>query len=283
MSTKTKINAIIRYGILVLVGFILVYPLLWMVGSAFKENIDIFGNLNIFPPVGRGTTRHFPDAWQITSQNNMAFYYLNTLRFVIPRVIGQVISCTLTAYAIARYKFPGKKIVLTLVIITLLMPDLAFRIPLFMMFRDWGILDSFLTLYIQEMFAVGSFFVFMILQFMRTIPTELDEASYIDGCNAIQTLVYVLIPILRPILITVALLTFMWGMNDFQGPLIFLNSPENRVLAQALSGLMTGEGQEIIFGRVFAGAFMAMIPTLAIFFAASKFFVDGIASSGGKE
>jgi len=279
---KATVNAILRYAILIAVGLILSYPLFWMIGSSFKHNIDIFGNLAIFPPAGRGTLEHFPAAWQLSARNTMAFYYMNTLRFLIPRVIGTVLSCTLTAYAIARFSFPGKKIVFTTVIVTLLMPELAFRIPIFMLYRDLNLIDRFLALYLQDFFAVGSFFVFMIIQFMRTIPRELDEAAQIDGCGPIRTLIYILVPSLRPIIITVGLLTFMWGMNDFQGPLIFLTSPENRVLALALRGLLS-DYEVTQFGTIFAAAFMALIPTLAIFFACSKFFVESVTSSGGKE
>ncbi|MCL2010772.1 MAG: carbohydrate ABC transporter permease [Synergistaceae bacterium] len=282
MSIRKKINAALRYAILIAVGFLLAYPLLWMIGSAFKHNIDIFGNLAILPPPGRGTLEYFPAAWQISHDHTMAFYYVNTLRFLIPRVIGTVLSCTLTAYAIARFSFPGKKIVFTLVIVTLLMPELAFRIPIFMLYRDLGLIDTFASLYIQEFFAVGSFFVFMMIQFMRTIPRELDEAACIDGCGPLRTLWHVLIPVLRPIIITVGLLTFMWGMNDFQGPLIFLNSPDKRVLSLALRGLLQ-DYDVTHYGQIFAAAFMGLIPTLAIFFTCSKYFVEGAITSGGKE
>ena len=282
MSLKTRINATVRYAILIVVGIILIYPLLWMIGSSFQENIDIFGNLSLFPSQEPATTRFYGAAWQLSARNNMAFYYLNTLRFLIPRIIGTLISCTITAFAIARYNFIGKKIVFTLFIVTLLMPELAFRIPIFMLYRDLGLLDTFAALYIQDFFAVNSFFVFMIIQFMRTIPRELDEAAHIDGCGPLRTLFYILVPVLRPIIITVGLLTFMWGMNDFQGPLIFLNSPDRRVLALALRGIMQ-DYDVTHFGQVFAAAFMALIPTLAIFFGCSKFFVEGAIASGGKE
>jgi oligogalacturonide transport system permease protein len=272
----------VRYSVLVIVGAILIYPLFWMIGSSFKTNYDIFGNLNILPPPGRWVFTHFGNAWQITTRNTMIFYYVNTLRFLVPRVIGTILSCTLAAYAIARFTFPGKKIVFTTVIVTLLMPELAFRIPVFTLFNRMGLVNTHAALFIQDFFAVSSFFVFMIIQFMRTIPRELDEASTIDGCNPLQTLMYILIPVLRPIIITVGLLTFMWGMNDFQGPLIFLTSADNRVLAMALRGLLAGDAV-IQFGEVFAGAFLGLIPTLAIFFAASRYFVEGVASSGGKE
>ena len=280
---KLMINATIRYGILILIGFILAYPLIWMVASSFQNNIDILGNASLFPVnTGVWTTEHYGSAWNISAWNNMAFYYLNTLRFLIPRVIGTVVSCTITAYAIGRFNFPGKKLIFMIVLVTLMMPDLAFRIPVFLLFSEWGLIDTFMSLWLQESLATSSFFVFMIIQFMRTIPRELDEAAQIDGCNPLQILLMILLPILRPVIITVALLSFMWGMNDFQGPLIFLNSPENLVLAQALRFLMSPDAT-IMFASVFAGAFMGMIPTLAIFFAASRYFVEGVAASGGKE
>jgi len=280
---RVRISAGIRYFILIVIGFVMAYPLFWMLGSSFKENIDIFSNINIFPPRGRATFDNFPAAWNINRLGNMFFYYMNTLRFLIPRVIVQVISCTLTAYAIARFNFPGKKIIFGAVMLTLLMPDVAFRIPVFFIFRDLNLLDSFASLYVAEALAVNSFFVFMIIQFMRTIPRELDEASVIDGCGPLRTLWHVLIPVLRPIIITVGLLTFMWGSNDFIGPLIYLTTPTKHVLAQALRGLMGDADTLVNYGAIFAAATIAIIPTLAIFFACSKFFVDSVASSGLKE
>lgn len=279
---KTSINALIRYSILIIVGIILLYPLFWMIGSSFKENIDIFGTFNIFPPPGRATLDNFYNAWHLSRDNTILFYYTNTLRFLIPKTIFTVVSCTITAYAVARFNFPGKKIVFTIIIVTLLMPEVAFRIPLFLLFRDLGLIDSFAALYIQDIFAVNSFFVFMIIQFMRTIPRELDEAAHIDGCSPLRTLVYIIVPILKPIIITVALLCFMWGMNDFQGPLVFLNSPDKTVLSIALQRLLDGDSV-IIFGEVFAAATISLLPMLIIFFAGSKYFVDGVANSGGKE
>jgi len=283
MSKKAKINAIFRYMILIAVGVLLIYPLLWMMGSSFKYNQDIFGNLAILPPEGRWRFDHFSAAWQLSSTRNMLFYYMNTLRFLIPRVVGTVVSCTLVAFAIGRFSFRGKKIFFTIVLVTLLMPDLAFRIPVFLLYSRLGLVNTFASLYLHDFFGVNSFFVFMIIQFMRTIPRELDEASVIDGCGPIRTLAHILVPVLRPIIITVGLLTFMWGMNDFQGPLIFLRSPENNVLAQGLRSLIEAYEEVPQFGRSFAAAFMGLVPTIAIFFMCSRYFVEGVTNTGGKE
>ncbi|WP_291291871.1 carbohydrate ABC transporter permease [Enterococcus sp.] len=281
-KSRRRINEIIRYGLLIGVGIVLIYPLLWMIGSAFKENRDIFGSLSIFPPSERVVTTNFSDAWQLTRDHSIWFFFGNTLKFLIPKTIFTVLSCVITAYVIARKSFKGKKFVFGAVIVTLLMPELAFRIPLYLLYREVGLLDSFASLYVADIFASSSFFVFMIIQFMRTIPRELDEAAVMDGCNEFQILFKIIIPVIKPILITVALLSFMWGMNDFQGPLIYLNSSDKTVLSVALKQLLDGEAM-VSYGRVFAASCLGLLPMIAIFFMGSRYFVDGVASTGSKE
>ncbi|MCR1932224.1 carbohydrate ABC transporter permease [Enterococcus gallinarum] len=281
-KSRRRMNEIIRYGLLISVGIILIYPLFWMIGSAFKENRDIFGSLSIFPPSDRVVTTNFSDAWQLTRDHSIWFFFGNTLKFLIPKTIFTVLSCVITAYVIARKSFKGKKFVFGAVIVTLLMPELAFRIPLYLLYREVGLLDSFASLYVADIFASSSFFVFMIIQFMRTIPRELDEAAVMDGCNEFQILFKIIIPVIKPILITVALLSFMWGMNDFQGPLIYLNSSDKTVLSVALKQLLDGEAM-VSYGRVFAASCLGLLPMIAIFFMGSRYFVDGVASTGSKE
>jgi oligogalacturonide transport system permease protein len=281
-KSRRRINEIIRYGLLIGVGIILIYPLFWMIGSAFKENRDIFGSLSIFPPSDRVVTSNFSEAWQLTRDRSIWFFFGNTLKFLIPKTIFTVLSCVITAYVIARKSFKGKKFVFGAVIVTLLMPELAFRIPLYLLYREVGLLDTFASLYVADIFASSSFFVFMIIQFMRTIPKELDEAAVMDGCNEFQILFKIIIPVIKPILITVALLSFMWGMNDFQGPLIYLNSSDKTVLSVALKQLLDGEAM-VSYGRVFAASCLGLLPMIAIFFMGSRYFVDGVASTGSKE
>ncbi|MCI1136713.1 carbohydrate ABC transporter permease [Enterococcus gallinarum] len=281
-KSRRRMNEIIRYGLLIGVGIILIYPLFWMIGSAFKENRDIFGSLSIFPPSDRVVTTNFSDAWQLTRDHSIWFFFGNTLKFLIPKTIFTVLSCVITTYVIARKSFKGKKFVFGAVIVTLLMPELAFRIPLYLLYREVGLLDSFASLYVADIFASSSFFVFMIIQFMRTIPRELDEAAVMDGCNEFQILFKIIIPVIKPILITVALLSFMWGMNDFQGPLIYLNSSDKTVLSVALKQLLDGEAM-VSYGRVFAASCLGLLPMIAIFFMGSRYFIDGVASTGSKE
>lgn len=277
-----RINAVIRYTLLIVVGIILIYPLLWMIGSSFKENIDIFGTMSILPPSGKAVFDNFKDAWNISKDHTIWYYFGNTLKFLIPKTVFTILSCTLTAYVIARKSFKGKKFVFGAVIVTLLMPELAFRIPLYLLYRETGLLDTFASLFIGDIFASSSFFIFMIIQFMRTIPKQLDEAAVIDGCNDLQILTKIIVPVIKPIIITVGLLCFMWGMNDFQGPLIYLNSPDKTVLSIILKQQMDGDTM-IVYGKIFAASCLALLPMIALFFAGSRYFVDGVASTGGKE
>ncbi|MCL1999517.1 MAG: carbohydrate ABC transporter permease [Turicibacter sp.] len=281
---RTQILNISRYLVLFLVAVVMLYPLLWLVTGIWRSNHEIFTSAGLIPQNPVSGWQNIVDGWNTRLANNLGFYFLNTLRFLIPRVIGQVISCVLAAYAIARFRFFGKKLVFILVIATLLMPDVIFRIPMFILYRDLGMFGTFLPLWLDNSFAVGSFFVFMLIQFIRTIPRDLDEAATIDGCGSFQILIRILIPVMMPAVITVALLTFMWGMNDFLGPLIYIRDSNQWVLQQALrqASDMSGEGG-INWGEVFAMSVIALIPAITLFFAAQRFFIEGIASTGSKE
>ena len=283
-ATKRKMLAVTRYTILLIVSVVMLYPLLWLIAGVWRENHEIFTSAGLIPQNPSNGLENIRMGWNTRLAHHLGFYFLNTLRFLLPRVIGQVVSCVITAYAITRFQFKGKKIVFSLVIATLLMPDVIFRIPMFLMYRDMGMIGTFLPLWLENAFATGSFFVFMLIQFMRTIPKDLDEAAKIDGCHSLQTLVLILLPVMKPAVITVGLLTFMWGMNDFIGPLIYISEPSSWPLQIALRAAsdMTGQGG-IVWGEIFAMSVIALIPAITLFFAAQRFFIDGIASTGSKE
>ena len=282
-ATKRKLLNATRYITLGLVSVIMLYPLLWMIAAIWRDNTAIWTEPGLIPQNPVSGWANIQDGW-IVRGRSLLFYFWNTLRFLIPRVVGQVISCVLTAYAITRFHFKGKKLVFSLVIVTLLMPEVIFRIPMFHMFQRLGLLGTNLPLWIENWFATASFFVFMLVQFMRTIPKDLDEAAKIDGCNSVQTLIFVLLPVMKPAIITVGLLTFMWGMNDFLGPLIYINNMEHRVLQQALRMATDPTGQDALnWGGIFAMSVMALIPAIVVFFSMQRYFIDGIASTGSKE
>jgi len=281
-STKAKVLNISRYLVLGFVSIIMLYPLLWLVAGSFRPNYEIFTSSGLIPQNPYSIFDSIRAGWTVQGRS-LLFYFWNTLQFLIPRVAGQVISTVLTAYAISRFSFKGKKIFFTLIIATLLMPEVIFRIPMFQLYNRFGLLDTFFPLWLENSFATGSFFTFLLIQFMRGIPKELDEAAKIDGCNSLQTLVLILLPVMKPALITVGLLTFMWGMNDFLGPTIYLRSSENWSLQQALRIGLQPADTAIVWRNIFAQSVMALLPAITIFFAMQRYFIDGIASTGSKE
>lgn len=276
-----KLNVIIRYVILCFVGFLLMYPLLWMFFASFKENSEIFTTLGLWPQNGFDFSGYV-DAFKTSTTHNILYYFMNTFEILIPKVILTVISSVLTAYAIARFDFKGKKLVFSLVIATLLLPEVVLRIPTYLIWSNLGMLDTYVPLVAPAAFATDSFFIFMLIQFFRQIPKELDEAAMLDGCNPLQTLWYVFVPVLKPAIISVGLFTFMWGMNDFQGPLIYITSTDKFTLSLLLR-LSQDADSVINYGKVFAMSIMALLPSIIIFFFSQRYFIEGIASTGGKE
>ena len=214
------------------VGFVMLYPLLWMIGGAFKPNHEIFSSIGFIPH--EPTLDGFAKGWQTSTEYTFARYLLNTFAIIVPKVIVTVISSVLVAFGFARFNVPGKRVLFALLIATILLPKSVLLVPQYLMFREFGWLDTFLPLYVPSAFATEGFFVFMIIQFMRTLPAEMEEAAVMDGCNSFQVLTQVVVPVIMPAIISVALFQFMWSMNDFLSPLIYLSSVEKYPVALAL-------------------------------------------------
>lgn len=274
-----RISAVIRYVILAGVGFIMLYPLLWLVGASFKTNAEIFASPSFIPqnPTFEGYRR----GWETSTNWNFGHFFLNTLWIIIPKTIGTAISATLVAYGFARFEFPFKKILFVTVIGTLLLPNVVTRIPQYLLFRDLGWLDSYLPLWVPSALAGDAFFVFMLIQFLRAIPRDMEEAARVDGANTIQTLVFIVIPMLAPAIISVCLFQFMWTMNDFLGPLIYISSVEKYPVSLALR-LSLDVTEAFQWNQVLAMSALTLAPSLLVFFVAQRYFIEGISTGGVK-
>ena len=192
-----------------------------------------------------------------------------------------VLSATLTAYAFARFEFPGKKLAFALMISTLFLPQVVLNAPQYVLFDQLGWLDSYLPLIIPSMFACDTFFVYMLVQFLRQIPRELDEASEIDGCGILQRLFYVIAPILKPAMTSCVIFQFMWSSNDFMGPLIYVNTVAKYPMSIYLRMSMDAD-VGFDWNKVLAMSLVAIVPSLIVFFIAQNSFVDGIAAGSVK-
>ncbi|MGD8847019.1 MAG: carbohydrate ABC transporter permease [Desulfobacteraceae bacterium] len=276
---RQKVNAAIRYTILVLVGIAMIYPLLWLIGASFKNNQQIFSELSFLPtdPIFSG----YIEGWKTSTEYTFGRFFGNTFMILFPKVIATAISSTLVAYGFARFEFPGKKILFSILIATLLLPNVVTRIPQYLLFRELGWLDSYLPLWFPQLFAVDAFFVFLLIQFLRGIPRDMEEAAMIDGCGPNKVLLYIVVPMLKPAIISVCLFQFMWSMNDFLGPLIYISSVEKFPVSLALKmSIDTTEAFE--WNRILAMTVLALLPSLVIFFLSQKYFIEGVSTTGLK-
>jgi len=276
---REKINAAIRYTVLIIVGFLMLYPLLWMFTAAMKPNHEIFSSMSLIP--SEWSLEGFINGWKTGTEFTFGHYIINTFLYVLPKVFFTVVSSTIVAYAFARFEIPFKKFWFATLIASILLPQSVLLIPQYIMFREMGMLDSYLPLYLPMAFATQGFFVFMLIQFLRGIPTDMEEAAMIDGCNSYQVLWHVVVPVIRPAIISVALFQFMWSVNDFLGPLIYVSSVEKYPIALALKmSIDVTEGAK--WNEILAMASIAIIPSIVVFFMSQKYFIEGAASSGIK-
>ena len=276
------LSSTVRYVILIAVGILMVYPLLWMVGATFKDNVEIFTSIGLIP--SKPTLEGYRTAMNNYGGDiNIWSAMLNTYKYVLPRVVFTVISSTITAYGFGRFNFRGKKLLFAVLLSTLFLPQVVLNIPQYLMYTKFGWVDSpyYLSLIVPSLFAQETYFVYMLIQFMRGIPRDLDEAAKIDGCNIMQTLALVLVPMLWPAMVSAALFQFMWSSNDFMGPLLYVKTPANYPATLFVRLSMDGDSG-FNWNRVLAISLISIIPSLVVFFLAQSQFMDGITAGAVK-
>lgn len=207
-------------------------------------------------------------------------FVLNTYTITILNILGQTLSCSLVAYGFARFRFRGRKALFLLLLSTLMLPAQVTMIPVYLIWDRVQLIDTFAPLAIPAFFAQNAFFVFLLRQFFLGIPRELDEAAMIDGAGPLRIWWQVLLPLSKPAITTVAVLSFIAHWDDFVGPLIYLNNLENYTVSIALRMFQNQEGSE--FNLLMAAALVHIVPVLILFFLAQRYFVKGIAMTGMK-
>ncbi|WP_371672711.1 carbohydrate ABC transporter permease [Streptomyces sp. NBC_00289] len=263
-----------------LVLAVVLYPVLWVVGASFKPSRDIVNSLELFPasPVlsnFRGLADGIADISILTFFQNSLFYALGA-------VVGILVSCSLTAYAFARIRFAGRNLMFALMIGTLLLPYHVLLIPQYVMFQKMELINTYVPLLLGKYLATEAFFVFLMVQFMRNLPRELDEAARIDGCGHLRIYWSIVLPLCRPALITSAIFTFINAWNDFMGPLIYLNEPGKYTVSLGMMMFRDSDGVAANYGGLIAMSLVALLPVLLFFLAFQRYLIDGMATSGLK-
>ncbi len=279
MVGQRKSYRIFLFILVTLGATLMIYPLLWMIASSFKPEMLIFKDKSLI--VREWTFEHYVRGWKGVSGTVFLDYLLNSFKVVIPVVIGNIVSCSMVGFAIARLQFPFKKVVFSIILLTMMLPMHATLIPRYVMFLNLDWINTYLPLTVPSFFAVQGFFCYLFIQFMRGIPSDLDQAATVDGCNPIMIYFKIIAPLSAPAFITTAIFSFIWTYDDFFSQLIYINNPTRFTIALALRQYT--EALELsAFGVLFAMSAVSLIPIFIFFITSQKYLVEGIVTSGMK-
>ena len=283
MKARANVATFFKYFVLILMGFIMVYPLLWMVGSTFKTNAEIFTSLSPF--TAHPTLDGYYNAVTKTYGGDITIWraFLNTYSYVIPKVVFTVISSVIAAYGFSRFKFKGRDFLFGVMIMTLFLPQVVLNVPQYMMYNkfDWINNPLYPALWVPSLFATETYFVYQLVQFMRNVPRDLDEAAAIDGCGPVRTFFLVVLPMLKPTFISVGVLEIMWVWNDFLLPYLVLDLNKYRTIPIVIQYLKGSYGQ-VDMGATMALILLSIVPVIIFYLCCQKHIIKGVAAGAVK-
>lgn len=279
MRLRKNISAVVFHTFVIMLGIVMIYPILWMISSSFKENSDVFATSN----------KLIPEVWNFSSYSkgfesfggtSFLTFFKNSFIYTIVYTIGIVLSTAVSAYAFARIKFRGRNFWFVCMILTMLLPAQVLQIPRYIIFKYLGWLDSYLPLVVPAYLGTG-FNIFLVMQFMRGIPKDFDEAAKIDGCNRFMIFSHIIVPMIVPSLITVTIFAFYGAWDDFMGPLLYLSTPSKYPVSLGLKMFSDPEAGSD-WPTMFAMATLSLVPIFVVFFGLQKYLLEGVVTSGVK-
>jgi multiple sugar transport system permease protein len=268
-----------RHLMLIAMASVMFYPLAWMLGASFRDDSQI-SDPGIWP--GQYfTVDGYVEGWEGIAGVPFGRFLFNSFLVSGLCVLGNLIACSITAYAFARIEFRFKGLWFAIMLGTLMLPHHVILIPQYILFREFDWLNTYLPFFIPKILATDAFFIFLLVQFFRAIPRELDEAARLDGCGHVRIFVRIILPLSKPALATTAIFTFIYSWNDFFTPLIYLTDTQLYTVPLALRSFIDATASSA-FGSLFAMSIVSLLPVLGIFIAFQKLLVEGIATSGMK-
>jgi multiple sugar transport system permease protein len=267
-----------RHLLLCAVGVFMMYPLLWMVSSSLKPSDQVFKDLSLWPK--EFVWSNYSNGWNAL-EHSFTVYMVNSLVIVVLSIIGNLFSCSLAAYGFARLNFTGRKLFFALMLGTMMLPGHVLLVPQYILFAKLGWLNTYYPLIVPNFLATNAFYIFLMVQFMRALPKELDDAARIDGCGPFRTFWRVIMPLCLPAFATTAIFTFISVWNEFFGPLLYLTDSELYTVPLALRQFIDSDGQSQ-WGQMFAMSFLSLAPVIGFFIASQRYLVKGIATTGLK-
>ncbi len=279
MKVKKKITKTVYHLFVILFGMLMIYPVLWMISGSFKDNAEILrGSLRLIPENLKLT--NYLTGWSGFGGISFTTFFKNSIIITVIATLGTVISSALVAYALSRVHFRGKKFWFTCMIATMLLPGQVIMIPSYLIWHKLGLVPGYLPLIIPN-FCGQAFFIYQMMQFMSGIPRELDEAATIDGCSKYSIFTHIILPLLKPSIVTTVIIQFYWKWDDYMGPLLYLSKPQSYTVSLAIK-MFADSSSTTDYGAMFAMSTLSLIPVFLIFLFFNRYLVEGIGTSGLK-
>jgi multiple sugar transport system permease protein len=273
-----RVSRILTYIFVSALALLMIYPLIWMISASFKPENLIFASFSLSSP--QWTLLNYTDGWNALDYPFTQFF-LNSLIICVGAVVGNVISCSMAAYAFARLRIKFKSFWFALMLGSIMLPAHALIVPQYILFKNLGWINTFLPMIVPKFFATDAFFIFLMIQFIRNIPLELDDAAKMDGCDMFTFYLRIIMPLAVPALVTTAIFTFIWTWSDFFTQLIYLNDTSLYTIPLALSTFLDSTGTSA-YGQLFAMSLLSLVPIIGFFLAFQRLLLDGISTSGLK-
>ena len=278
MRLKRKIFRVCYHIFMIAFSFLMLYPLLWMVASSFKPTHEIMRTADSII-VQNPTLENYINGWKGFARYTFATFFKNSTLIATIGTVAAVVSNSIIAFGFARIRFKGRKFWFALMISTMCLPGMVLNVPTYVMFNKFGWVGTMLPILVPGWFG-GAFNTFLIMQFMRNIPREMDEAAEIDGCGWWQLYTKISLPLIKPALASVAIMSFIGGWNDFYGALLYLNKTKYYPVAFALKLFEDEIG--VNYGPMLAMSVLSLVPIMILFFIFQKQLIEGISTSGLK-
>lgn len=277
--TFAKGQRLVLHLFLLAFGLLMIYPVAWMFLSSLKPEYLIFSDPGLWPK--EITLEHYVKGWHVVRDATFGIFFKNSFIISLLAVIGNLVTCSMAAYAFARMDFPLKRLLFALMLMTIMLPTHVTLIPQYAIFYQLDWIDTFLPLTVPKFLATDAFFIFLMVQFFRGIPKELDDSAIIDGCGPIKIYYKIILPLASPALLTTAIFTFIWTWDDFFSQIIYINSVHNFTVPLGLRLFLDAQGQSS-WGSVFAMSVLSLLPIVVLFFFFQRHIVEGIATTGIK-
>lgn len=279
MKTKITLSKTIYHLFVVIFGLMMIYPVLWMISGSFKDNAEILrGSLNLIPNELKLT--NYSTGWKGFTGITFATFFQNSIFITLVATLGTVISSSLVAYSLSRVRYKGRKFWFTCMLATMMLPSQVIMIPSFLIWYNLGLNNTYVPL-ILPYFCGQAFFIYQMMQFMSGIPRELDEAATIDGCSKYTIYSHIVLPLLKPSIVTTIIIQFYWKWDDYMGPLLYLSKPQSYTVSLAIK-LFADAASTTDYGAMFAMSTLSLIPVFLIFLFFNRYLVEGIGTSGLK-